>query len=172
MLNFINDEDYTLASFKQNNDSSVTWTYAENGNFHTGVIFEGLVRKMGEESTIDVWQNLQDKINDGSVIVEQISQAELDAKAIEEFKREREKLIAESVVTISTGKSFDADEKSISRLHNAITYLKEHNVAEIPWSTADVDSGIMVTCSAAEIIEAHRLAVENMTALWTFNQNQ
>ena len=96
---------------------------------------------------------------------------ELRAEAdIASFKANRQTQLDSAIVTISTGKSFDADEKSISRLHNAITYIKEHNVAEIPWSTADVDSGIMVTCSADEIIEAHRLAVENMTALWTFIQ--
>lgn len=94
-------------------------------------------------------------------------QAEAD---IASFKANRQAQLDAAIVTISTGKSFDADEKSISRLHNAITYIKEHNVAEIPWSTADVDSGVMVACSADEIIEAHRLAVENMTALWTFIQ--
>lgn len=88
------------------------------------------------------------------------------------FKSNRQSQLDSAIVTVSTGKSFDADEKSITRLHNAITYIKEHSVAEIPWSTADVDSGVMVACSADEIIEAHRLAVENMTALWTFNQNQ
>lgn len=86
------------------------------------------------------------------------------------FKASRQSQLDSAIVTISTGKSFDADEKSITRLHNAITYAKEHNVAIIPWSTADVGSGIMVDCTSDEIIEAHRLAVENMTAIWTLPQ--
>lgn len=86
------------------------------------------------------------------------------------FKSGRQSQLDSAKVTISTGKSFDADERSITRLHNAITYAKEHNVAVIPWSTADVGSGIMVDCTSDEIIEAHRLAVENMTAIWTFDE--
>lgn len=86
------------------------------------------------------------------------------------FKSSRQSQLDSAIVTISTGKTFDADEKSITRLHNAITYTKEHNVAVIPWSTADVDSGVMVDCTSDEIIEAHRLAVENMTAIWTLDE--
>lgn len=86
------------------------------------------------------------------------------------FKSNRQSQLDSAIVTTNSGKSFDADEKSITRLHNAITYAKEHNVAVIPWSTADVGSGIMVNCTSDEIIEAHRLAVENMTAIWTLPQ--
>ncbi len=92
--------------------------------------------------------------------------------AITNFKSNRQSQLDSAIVTISTGKSFDADEKSITRLHNAITYIDKHNAISIPWSTSDVGSGVMVDCTSEEIIEAHRLAVENMTALWTFSQNK
>ena len=97
---------------------------------------------------------------------EQIEQEE----AIANFKSNRQSQLDSAIVTISTGKSFDADEKSITRLHNAITYIERHNATSIPWSTADVGSGVMVNCTSEEIIEAHRLSVENMTALWTLEE--
>ena len=86
------------------------------------------------------------------------------------FKSNRQSQLDSAIVTTSSGKSFDADEKSITRLHNAITYIDKHNATSIPWSTADVGSGIMVDCTSDEIIEAHRLAVENMTSLWTLEE--
>jgi len=89
---------------------------------------------------------------------------------IANFKSNRQAQLDSAIVTISTGKSFDADEKSITRLHNAITYIDKHNVTSIPWSTADVGSGVMVNCTSDEIVEAHRLAVENMTSLWTLEE--
>ena len=36
----------------------------------------------------------------------------------------------------------------------------------MPWSTADVDSGIMVSCTSEEIIEAHKLSIEAMPTSW------
>ena len=93
-----------------------------------------------------------------------------EESAIANFKSNRQSQLDSAIVTISTGKSFDADEKSITRLHNAITYIDKHNVTSIPWSTADVGSGVMINCTSEEIIEAHRLAVENMTALWTLEE--
>lgn len=83
------------------------------------------------------------------------------------FKRQRQSQIDNAVVEISTGKTFDADEQSITRLANAI--IKHWSLEPtdiIPWSTADVGTGEMVECTKAEIMEAHQLATDNFAATW------
>lgn len=88
--------------------------------------------------------------------------------AISEFKASRQALVDNSIVTVSTGKSFDADEKSISRLLNSIIkHLHDTDDTVIKWSTADVDTGVMVDCTKAEIVEAHKLAVEYVEKVWS-----
>ncbi|MFK3873043.1 hypothetical protein [Pseudoalteromonas rhizosphaerae] len=91
----------------------------------------------------------------------------LEPYAITIFKLRRQSEIDTATVTTSTGKCFDADETSITRLANA---LVKHWALEptdmIPWSTADVGTGVMVNCTKAEIIEAHQLATDNFAATW------
>ena len=90
------------------------------------------------------------------------------AIAISEFKASRQALVDKSIVTVSTGKSFDADEQSISRLLNSIIkHLHDADDTVIKWSTADVDTGVMVDCTKAEIVEAHKLAVEYVEQVWS-----
>lgn len=88
------------------------------------------------------------------------------------FRSKRQTSIDKSVVTISTGKTFDADEKSIIRLCNAVvrslTYPDDYI---IPWSTSDVGTGIMVPCTKLEILEAHKLATDNFEKLWGLENN-
>ncbi len=83
------------------------------------------------------------------------------------FKRERFKAAQEAKVTISTGKTFDADEDSIIRLMGAIlaTELASDDHI-IEWSTADVGTGVMVNCTKAEIKEAQQAAVMQLTEIW------
>ncbi|BDF94324.1 hypothetical protein [Pseudoalteromonas sp. KAN5] len=91
----------------------------------------------------------------------------LEPYAITIFKLRRQAEIDNAKVTTASGKCFDADETSITRLANA---LIKHWTLEptdiIPWSTADVGTGVMVDCTKAEIIEAHQLATDNFAATW------
>lgn len=170
MLKFIDENDFLLVDkYKQNDDGSVNWTYKDDDTTHSGFLREGMTRLDGEKS-IDVWAKFQTQISKGKITVEGDTNEEIAAREVELFKASRQSQLDAAIVTTSTGKNFDANEKSITRLHNAVTYIKEHDVESIPWSTADVDSGVMVECTAVEIIEAHRLAVENMTAIWAFMQ--
>jgi hypothetical protein len=86
--------------------------------------------------------------------------------AVTLFKLSRQAEIDNSIVVVSTGKSFDADETSINRLANAIVkHLADPDDTIIRWSTADVSTGVMVDCTKAEIVEAHKLAVEFVDAV-------
>lgn len=86
------------------------------------------------------------------------------------FKLQRQSLIDNAVVEISTGKKFDADELSITRLANAlIKHWQLDDSDVIHWSTADVGTGIMVDCTKAEIREAHQLATDNFAQTWALN---
>ncbi|TMP46670.1 MULTISPECIES: DUF4376 domain-containing protein [unclassified Pseudoalteromonas] len=86
------------------------------------------------------------------------------------FKLQRQSQIDNAVVEISTGKTFDADELSITRMANAL--IKHWQLGEddtIPWSTADVATGVMVECTKAEIIEAHSLATDHFATAWNID---
>lgn len=90
--------------------------------------------------------------------------------AINEFKAERQNQIDNATVEISTGKSFDADEKSIQRLSaSVVSHLSKPDDYIIEWSTADVGTGVMVECTKAEITEALALAVKQATEITRIN---
>lgn len=83
------------------------------------------------------------------------------------FKLQRQSQIDNAVVQISTGKTFDADELSITRMANALIKHWQLNEDDtIPWSTADVATGVMVECTKAEIVEAHSLATDHFATTW------
>ena len=91
----------------------------------------------------------------------------LEPYAITIFKLRRQSEIDTAKVTTASGKCFDADETSITRLANAlIKHWSLEPTDTIPWSTADVGTGVMVECTKAEIIEAHQLATDNFAATW------
>jgi len=86
------------------------------------------------------------------------------------FKLQRQSQIDNAVVEISTGRKFDADELSITRMANALIkhwQLNEDDI--IPWSTADVATGVMVECTKAEIVEAHSLATDHFATAWNID---
>lgn len=88
--------------------------------------------------------------------------------AVSRFKAERQKMLDEAIVKISTGKSFDADELSINRMVNAIlAAISQDDSFIIKWSTADTGTGELVDCTLAELKEAHKLAMENMASIWS-----
>ena len=102
-----------------------------------------------------------------SVLTQKEYEESQQPSPIELFKTERQKLIDNAKVTIASGKSFDADETSITRLANAlIKHWDLEPTGIIPWSTAEVGAGEMVDCTKAEIIEAHQLATDNFAATW------
>lgn len=89
-------------------------------------------------------------------------------KAVENFKSERQAMLDNAIVTISTGKAFDADELSINRMVNAIlAAINEPDTFIIKWSTADTGTGELVDCTLLELKEAHKLAMQNMASIWS-----
>jgi hypothetical protein len=120
--------------------------YLHNGTYHTDTSLEYLENLGLNEDIIESILN---------------QKAYESVKDIEIFKASRALLIQSSIVTVSSGKTFDADEVSINRLSNAIVkHLPDPDDAIIRWSTADVSTGVMVDCTKAEIVEAHKKAVE------------
>ncbi len=88
-------------------------------------------------------------------------------RALAEFKASRQKLVDEAVVTTTLGNKYDADEVSINRLLNAVQALSDKpDDYGILWSMADTGTGVMTPTTKADIVEAHRLAVENMASVW------
>ena len=133
--------------------------YLHNGEYHT-----------------DVSRNYMDDLG----LDDDAQQGVLSQKAYEEsqepphvasFKAKRQASIDAATVVIASGKSFDANERSIIRLGNAVIKIMDKPDSHIvPWSTADVDTGVMVECTKAEIVEAHQLATDNFAATWAINQ--
>lgn len=94
-------------------------------------------------------------------------EAQSQQKAIEKLVKTRQALISSKIVITTSGKKFDANEISISRLCNAIIRnLNNPDTHIIPWSTADVGTGVMVDCTKAEIVEAHQLATDFFGEVW------
>lgn len=88
MLKFIDDSDFSLVEqFKENIDGSVQWFY-QNSN---GTLKDGLTRitqdENGEEITIDIWAKYCELRDNGTITVQPVPQAELDAIAAEQAKQ-------------------------------------------------------------------------------------
>lgn len=97
-------------------------------------------------------------------------EAQESQKKLTRFVQTRITLIDENIVTVSTGKKFDADEDSMNRLCNAvIKHLDKPDSHIVKWSTADVGTGVMVDCTKAEIVEAHGLATDYFGQVWDIN---
>lgn len=129
--------------------------YLHDGTYHT--------------DTSDEYMNALELDDDAkhSVLTQKECEESQQPSPIELFKAERQKLIDNATITTASGKCFDADETSITRMANAIIkHWELEPTGIIPWSTADVGTGEMVECTKAEIIEAHQLATDNFTATW------
>lgn len=69
MLEFINEEDFTLVDSYEEVDGNILWKYTNNGEFHSGLIYPNLIRVRlidnGEEppisEEINVWDVLHAK---------------------------------------------------------------------------------------------------------------
>ena len=173
MLKFINNNDFLLVDkYKQNDDGSISWIYNDGTSIHNGFIREGMIRTNGDD-TKDIWDSLQTQLSKGKITIEGETQAEIEAKALEALKAERTALVAIAKVTISTGKRFDANEPATLRLGNSVLkHLNDPDDHIIYWSTDDVPTGVMVECTKAEIVEAHKMAVEYMGEVWDLSREK
>lgn len=78
-------------------------------------------------------------------------------------KQERASAVAAIVVTTSTGKTFDGDETSQTRMARAIIGMQAASVGTINWTLANNQS---VSVTVAELTEALILAGQEQAALW------
>lgn len=76
---------------------------------------------------------------------------------------ERTLLVARIKVTTSSGKTFDGDETSQTRMARAIIALQATGTPTTPWVLAD---NTVAEITLAELIEALALAGTAQTALW------
>lgn len=89
--------------------------------------------------------------------------AELAAEARDVAKRDRQAAVDAIKVTVSTGKTFDGDETSQTRMSRAIVGLQAAGVPTITWTLADNTS---TEVTVAELTEALILAGQEQTRLW------
>lgn len=135
------------------------FSYLHNGTTHTNTS-KTYMRKLG----------LDDDAIEGLLNQKAYEESQEPAH-VASFKAKRQASIDAATVVIASGKSFDANERSIIRLGNAVIKLMDKPDSHIVlWSTADVDTGVMVECTKAEIVEAHELATDNFAAMWEINQ--
>lgn len=76
-------------------------------------------------------------------------------------KRERDQAVSNIVVTTQSGKTFDGDETSQTRMSRSINGLNDGEV--MPWKLAD---NTVASVDKAELREALRLAGAAQSALW------
>lgn len=86
--------------------------------------------------------------------------------ARESAKASRAKAVAAIKVTTTSGKEFDGDETSQTRMARAIIGMQAANVTTITWTLAD---NTVVDVTLAELTEALILAGSEQAALWPIN---
>lgn len=119
---------------------------------------------------IDVWAKLLELEQKELVSVKWLTTEDHEAIAQERqrvsFKSERQRKLDAAVVTTSNGLKFDADERSITRMANAISAAERAGRTDVRWSLADTATGVMTDITLQDLQEAHTLAVENMESIW------
>lgn len=174
MLKFIEESDFLkVDTFKENEDGSITWQWVDGETVHSGCIFDGFTRTDENGASIDVWQALLAKEQSGEIFIQRLTQEDRDSIALQhqvnQFKAARQQQLDNAIVTTSLDNQYDADEKSISRMANAILAAQRKDLTNIQWSLADTPTGVMTNVSLADLEEAHELAVENMASIWSIN---
>ena len=91
------------------------------------------------------------------------NQRAADAAAHEQKKATREEVVARIRVTTASGKVFDGDETSQTRMARAVVALQAAGQAETLWVLAD---NTPATVTLAELAEALALAGAEQTRLW------
>lgn len=103
------------------------------------------------------------------------SEAEIAATELANWVAKRNTLLASATVTVTSGKKFDADETSITRLKESIDAVYEAvelgKLASIEdystaWVLAGSESGIATQVTMTDLREAFVLACENRANLW------
>lgn len=83
-----------------------------------------------------------------------------------EAKAARTDAVAAITVTTSTGKTFDGDETSQTRMVRAIIGMQAASIGTISWTLANNQS---VTVTVAELTEALILAGQQQSAVWSIS---
>lgn len=99
---------------------------------------------------------------DGFIAVE-IEEEKSPQKLRMEAKMARAQAISKIVVTTSTGKWFDGDEESRSRMTSAILGMQIAQAESMPWTLAD---NTTVDVTLAELSEALVLTGREQSRLW------
>jgi hypothetical protein len=81
----------------------------------------------------------------------------------EQLKQERNAAVANIKVTTSTGKTFDGDETSQTRMSRAIVGMQAANAQTITWVLSD---NVPAEVTLAELSEALVLAGQAQAAIW------
>ncbi|MBG89607.1 MAG: hypothetical protein CMO80_22290 [Verrucomicrobiales bacterium] len=140
----------------------------KNPKFETVPVFEDLPKM--ETVEIDIWEKLLELDEKSLISVKWMKKEDHDAIAQEEqrasFKSERQYKLDRAVVTTTNGFKFDADERSITRMSNAISAAERAGRTDVRWSLADTATGVMTDITLQDLQEAHTLAVENMESIW------
>lgn len=94
-------------------------------------------------------------------------QAEADSDTLQAWKASRTLAVSQIVVTTASGKKFDGDETSQTRMSRAIAVLDPGETQ--PWILAENLPGeLPVDVTREELVEALRLAGQAQTAVWTY----
>lgn len=105
---------------------------------------------------------------DTKVKISELEQQQAQERELNEFRARRQAAIENAVVTTKKGNKYDADEQSISRMANRLLSITaEPATYSVLWSMADTPTGVMTSTTKADLAEAHRLAVEYVTANWS-----
>ena len=84
-----------------------------------------------------------------------------------DFKHSRQTAMDVAVVAVN-GYLFDADEKSISRMANAVLAARdEPDNFVMQWSLSNTATGVMTYITLADLVGAHKAAVIHMSNVWS-----
>ncbi len=115
-----------------------------------------------EPHVIQIKQWLIDNVGSIAAHVSYVpTQAEIDARAMADFKASRTLAVSQIVVTTVSGKSFDGDETSQNRMARAVSSSNAGDTTY--WVLAN---NIPTLVTYEELKEALRLAGEAQTLLW------
>jgi hypothetical protein len=128
----------------------------ENGKVANIIIVESLdafpnIVDAAGASVGDLWDGIQ------------FTPAPPKPKTRDELKAERDAAVAAIKVTVSTGKTFDGDEVSQTRMSRAIVGMQAANAQTITWVLSD---NVPAEVTIAELSEALVLAGQAQAAIW------
>lgn len=87
----------------------------------------------------------------------------IDPPTREQLKAERAVAVAAITATVTSGKTFDGDEESQTRMARAIIGMQAAGVSTIDWTLADNSS---TSVTLADLTEALILSGQQQAALW------